>query len=48
MKESAPVRLRLALRSDGRRLLDEFIMTLGNGYLGSYIDEERSKMRYLV
>ncbi|CAN1155488.1 hypothetical protein LINPERHAP2_LOCUS20441 [Linum perenne] len=24
------------------------IMTLGNGYLGSRIDEERSKMRYLV
>lgn len=23
-------------------------MTLGNGYLGSRIDEERSKMRYLV
>lgn len=23
-------------------------MTLGNGYLGSCIDEERSKMRYLV
>ena len=22
--------------------------TLGNGYLGSRIDEERSKMRYLV
>jgi hypothetical protein len=24
------------------------LMTLGNGYLGSRIDEERSKMRYLV
>jgi trehalose/maltose hydrolase-like predicted phosphorylase len=24
------------------------IMTLGNGYLGSRIDEERSEMRYLV
>lgn len=23
-------------------------MTLGNGYLGSRIDEERSEMRYLV
>ena len=23
-------------------------MTLGNGYLGSRVDEERSKMRYLV
>jgi len=23
-------------------------MSLGNGYLGSRIDEERSKMRYLV
>ncbi|KAJ1416891.1 hypothetical protein SESBI_17054 [Sesbania bispinosa] len=23
-------------------------MTLGNGYLGSCIDEERSEMRYLV
>lgn len=26
----------------------EFKTTLGNGYLGSRIDEERSKMRYLV
>ena len=25
-----------------------FTTTLGNGYLGSRIDEERSKMRYLV
>ena len=24
------------------------MMTLGNGYLGSRIDEERSEMRYLV
>jgi trehalose/maltose hydrolase-like predicted phosphorylase len=24
------------------------LKTLGNGYLGSRIDEERSKMRYLV
>jgi trehalose/maltose hydrolase-like predicted phosphorylase len=24
------------------------ITTLGNGYLGSRIDEERSEMRYLV
>jgi hypothetical protein len=24
------------------------LMTLGNGYLGSRIDEERSEMRYLV
>jgi len=23
-------------------------MTLGNGYLGSRIDEERSEMRYVV
>ena len=28
--------------------LSKSITTLGNGYLGSRIDEERSKMRYLV
>ncbi len=27
---------------------NEFYMTLGNGYLGPRIDEERSEMRYLV
>lgn len=28
--------------------LPRYITTLGNGYLGSRIDEERSEMRYLV
>ena len=28
--------------------LSNVITTLGNGYLGSRIDEERSEMRYLV
>ena len=33
----------------GARLLFVIILTtLGNGYLGSRIDEERSEMRYLV
>ena len=31
-----------------RRALSKIKTTLGNGYLGSRIDEERSKMRYLV
>lgn len=31
-----------------RRERTSFQMTLGNGYLGSRIDEERSEMRYLV
>ncbi|KAJ0043565.1 hypothetical protein Pint_17108 [Pistacia integerrima] len=31
-----------------RGLLSLSITTLGNGYLGSRIDEERSEMRYLV
>lgn len=31
----------------GRRSLSIYT-TLGNGYLGSRIDEERSEMRYLV
>ena len=39
-----PACLPLSARSD-----DILIhTTLGNGYLGSRIDEERSKMRYLV
>lgn len=29
-------------------LLLKYCMTLGNGYLGSCIDEERSEMRYVV
>ena len=29
-------------------ILPRYITTLGNGYLGSRIDEERSEMRYLV
>lgn len=33
-------RVPVALNNDG--------MTLGNGYLGSRIDEERSEMRYVV
>ena len=32
----------------GRRVLHVCKTTLGNGYLGSRIDEERSEMRYLV
>ena len=39
-------------RSRGERAgtgrLSNVKMTLGNGYLGSRIDEERSEMRYLV
>lgn len=38
-------------RLAGRTLCSDAMiihMTLGNGYLGSRIDEERSKMRYLV
>lgn len=43
----APRSGRPAFRSQGSgyTLIDT---TLGNGYLGSRIDEERSKMRYLV
>jgi hypothetical protein len=38
-------------RPAGRSVRSDCILihtTLGNGYLGSRIDEERSKMRYLV
>ncbi|PPZ38291.1 hypothetical protein C5P26_26495, partial [Escherichia coli] len=37
-----------ALPFGTRRPLSRTRTTLGNGYLGSRIDEERSKMRYLV
>lgn len=40
----APRRAREAIRADDNRNRT----TLGNGYLGSRIDEERSEMRYLV
>lgn len=33
---------------DGRLRDSNILTTLGNGYLGSRIDEERSNMRYLV
>lgn len=39
---SMPVLLRLSYNENGNN------MTLGNGYLGSRIDEERSEMRYVV
>lgn len=32
----------------GGQLGSDTLTTLGNGYLGSRIDEERSEMRYLV
>lgn len=35
-------------RAGGRSIPVVFTTTLGNGYLGSRIDEERSEMRYLV
>lgn len=31
-----------------RLIIEKKNMTLGNGYLGSRIDEERSEMRYVV
>lgn len=36
------------VRVRARRRLRYVKTTLGNGYLGSRIDEERSEMRYLV
>ena len=48
--KTTPARGRERSRSspDGQSLYELFKTTLGNGYLGSRIDEERSEMRYLV
>jgi hypothetical protein len=48
-KWTAFPRLRpFAARNGGPKAPVESNTTLGNGYLGSRIDEERSKLRYLV
>lgn len=41
-------RTRARARAAGRLPVKNTRTTLGNGYLGSRIDEERSEMRYLV
>ncbi|KAJ1383250.1 hypothetical protein SESBI_43574 [Sesbania bispinosa] len=45
---AAPVDPETVLVRGGRNTSLLNTMTLGNGYLGSCIDEERSEMRYLV
>lgn len=46
--KGAPVAPDTVLVRAASRPTDESKTTLGNGYLGSRIDEERSEMRYLV
>ena len=47
MRERVPVAPE-TVRAGGVVVFKYVKTTLGNGYLGSRIDEERSEMRYLV
>lgn len=48
LNEASSPRTPFADRVGATGCLANVITTLGNGYLGSRIDEERSEMRYLV